>query len=120
MTSPAPARRSIPVSITLIRVLLTLSGFLSVVNGVIELGPASRLLAKWIGVALLGIGAASWLMVYRLRQPGPSLYAQSLVLVAAVVSVRVVQFFVFESPGMLPTLILPPPPSSSPCQLRGC
>src|SRR5262249_14990473 len=57
-----------PASITQSRVLLTLSGFLLVVNGVIDLGPLTGGLAKSIGIALILVGLACWLLVYRLSR----------------------------------------------------
>ena len=109
MTSPSSttAPHSPPRSITLIRLALILAGFLAVVNGTLELGPDAPPLARGIGVALIVVGLASWLMVYLLRKPGKSLRVETLVVVAATVVVHVVEYLVFRSPAILTTLILP-------------
>ncbi len=57
---------------SLARVLLTLSGFVSVVDGVVQLGPDARPPAGAVGVALVAVGLLTWALVGWMRRPGPT------------------------------------------------
>jgi len=109
MTSPSSTGipRLRPASITFIRILIVLSGFISTVNGILQLGPDAGSISKWIGVVLVALGLASWLLAYRLRRPGRSLYSATFALMAAIVVVRLAQFYAFRSPAILGSLLLP-------------
>ena len=96
-----------PASIAFVRVFVTLSGFVSVVNGLLQLGPDAGSISKWIGAVLVALGLASWFLVYRLRRPGRILFGVTLALMAAIVAVRLVQFYAFRSPAILGSLLLP-------------
>ena len=54
------------------RVLLVLLGFVAVVVGLVELGPDARPAARTIGLALVGLGLLSWVLVALLARPRPS------------------------------------------------
>lgn len=96
-----------PGPIQLIRVLFLVSGFISIVNGVIELAPGTRPIVQAIGIALVVVGAASWALVWQFRHPTGWLSAAAMAVVTAIIVVRVWQVLEVGSPAILGTLILP-------------
>lgn len=92
---------------TVVRVLLVVSGFVSVVSGLVELGPDARPAVRAIGVALVGVGLLTWTSVARLRRPGPVALRLVLLVVATVTAVRVVQALALGTPVVLLAVVLP-------------
>jgi hypothetical protein len=70
--------------VTLARVFFTLSGFISVTNGLIEVGPDARPAVKAAGVALILVGLLTWALVGRLRRSGPATVKQTAVVTVAI------------------------------------
>jgi alpha-beta hydrolase superfamily lysophospholipase len=93
--------------ITRARVLLTLSGFASVVNGLIELGPDARPAVKPVGVALIVIGLLTWAIVAWMRRPGPATVALTAAIAATLVAAWLAQFALLHSPAILLAIALP-------------
>ena len=92
---------------TLARVFFTLSGFISVTNGLIEVGPDARPAVKAAGVALILVGLLTWALVGRLRCSGPATVKQTAVVTVAIAAARVAQFAVLHSPTILLAIVLP-------------
>lgn len=92
---------------TFARVLLTLSGFISVVNGLIEVGPDARLAVRAVGVALVVSGVLTWALVWSTRRPGLAAVRPTVAVTLVVVAVRVVQVAVLHSPAVLLAVVLP-------------
>jgi alpha-beta hydrolase superfamily lysophospholipase len=96
-----------PGAITVARVLLLLSGFISVGNGLIELGPEARPAVRASGAALIVAGLLTWALVWRLRRPGTRLPALALAVAAVVTAARLGQFALLHTPTILAAIILP-------------
>ncbi|GAA1683360.1 hypothetical protein GCM10009765_35700 [Fodinicola feengrottensis] len=96
-----------PGAITWMRVLLTISSFLTLVNGIIGFGPDAGTTYHWIGAGLLVAGLATGWMVIRLRRPARSTSVLLLTVMAFVVVVRVLQYVAFDSVAILAALVLP-------------
>jgi alpha-beta hydrolase superfamily lysophospholipase len=92
---------------TLVRVLLTLSGFISVVNGLIELGPDARPAVKVAGVALIVAGLLTWALVAWMRRPRPAVVKLTATVAVVIAATRVAQFAVLHSPTILLAIVLP-------------
>jgi alpha-beta hydrolase superfamily lysophospholipase len=92
---------------TLPRVLLTLSGFISVVNGLIEVGPDARPAIKTVGIALIVVGLLTWALVWWLRRPGPATVKLTAAVTVAIAAARVAQFAALHSPAILLAIVLP-------------
>src|SRR4051794_41910157 len=74
---------------TLPRVLLTLSGFISVVSG------------------LIVVGLLTWALVWWLRRPGPATVKLTAAVTVAIAAARVAQFAALHSPAILIAIVLP-------------
>jgi alpha-beta hydrolase superfamily lysophospholipase len=92
---------------TLARVFLTLSGFISVVNGLIELGPETGGPVKAAGVALILVGLFTWWLVRRLRRPSDHAASLALGVAIALAAVRVWQYELVHAPTILAAVLLP-------------
>ena len=120
---------------TLARVLLTLSGFVSVVNGLIGFGPETRPAVKAAGATLVAAGLLTWAVVGWMGRPAPvqptlgqptfgqptpvqSTPVQSalgrstpvqltMVALVAVAATGAIQFAVVHSPIVLLAIVLP-------------
>lgn len=92
---------------TLARVLLTLSGFISVANGLIELGPDTRPAVKAVGVALIVVGLSTWALVGRMRRLGPATVKLTAAVAVGITAARVAQFAVLNAPVVLLAAVLP-------------
>jgi alpha-beta hydrolase superfamily lysophospholipase len=93
--------------VTTARVLLTLSGFVSVVNGVVELGPRAGPALVPVGIALVVVGLVTWALVWRLRRPGGRPVPLTAALTVAVAAARVPQWVAGQSPVVLLAIVLP-------------
>jgi alpha-beta hydrolase superfamily lysophospholipase len=89
------------------RVLLTLSGFVSVANGLIELGPDARPAVKAVGAALVLAGVLTWALVVRMRWPGPGIVKLTAAITLTIAAVRLIQFAVLHAPAILLAIVLP-------------
>src|SRR4051794_41939902 len=74
---------------TLPRVLLTLSGFISVVSG------------------LIVVGLLTWALVWWLRRPGPATVKLTAAVTVAIAAARVAQFAALHSSAILLAIVLP-------------
>jgi alpha-beta hydrolase superfamily lysophospholipase len=92
---------------TLARVFLTLSGFLSVANGLIELGPEARPVVRAAGVALVLVGLLTWALVGWMGRPRPAIVPVTAAVTVAIAAVRVAQFAVLHAPTILLAILLP-------------
>jgi alpha-beta hydrolase superfamily lysophospholipase len=92
---------------TLCRVLLTLSGFVSVVNGLIEVGPDARPATRTVGIALIVVGLLTWALVWWLRRPHPAVVELTAAVTVAIAAARVAQFAALHSPVILLAIVLP-------------
>jgi alpha-beta hydrolase superfamily lysophospholipase len=93
--------------VTVARVLLTLSGFLSVGNGLIQLGPDARPPVKATGAALLVAGLLTWALVAWLRRARPAAVPVAAAVTGAVAAARLAQFAVLHTPTILLAILLP-------------
>jgi alpha-beta hydrolase superfamily lysophospholipase len=93
--------------VTLARVLLTLSGFISLINGVIELGPLATPAERATGVALVVVGLLTWALVWRLRRLDPAAVRLTAAVAVAIAAARVAQFAVVQAPTILLALVVP-------------
>lgn len=101
-----PATRP-PRDIVVVRVLLVLTGFTSVLNGLLEQNPTYQA-STWIfGWLLVAFGVACWWLTYRLRGPGAGRRTEVLVLMALLVAIRGYQVIRFGSPAAAAGFILP-------------
>ena len=92
---------------TLARVFLTLSGFISVVNGLIQLGPDARPAVKATGAALVVAGLLTWALVGWLRRARPAAVPVTAAVTGAVAAARLAQFAVLHAPTVLLAIVLP-------------
>ncbi|HEY4460861.1 MAG TPA: alpha/beta hydrolase [Pseudonocardiaceae bacterium] len=88
-----------PRDIVVVRVLLVLTGFTSVLNGL--------LVQSLFGWFLVVFGLACWWLVFRLRAPGAGRRTEVLVLMALLVAIRIYQIVRFDAPTAASGLILP-------------
>jgi alpha-beta hydrolase superfamily lysophospholipase len=93
--------------VTLARVFLTLSGFICVVNGLIQLGPDARPAVKATGAALVAAGLLTWALVAWLRRARPAAVPVTAALTGAVAAARLAQFAVLHTPTILLAIVLP-------------
>src|SRR5690348_6017747 len=92
---------------TLARVVLTLSGFASIVNGLVELGPDARPPITVVGVALILLGVLTWALVGRMRRPGAAPVRLTAAVTVAVAAAQLAQFAILDSPAVLLAIALP-------------
>ncbi|MEU8513498.1 alpha/beta fold hydrolase [Kitasatospora sp. NPDC048722] len=95
-----------PRAVTVVRVLLLLTGTMTAVNGLLEQNPDYARSTHVLGCLLIALGAACWRLVLRLRAPGRG--TRELVAVLALLgSARVYQAVGLHSPTALTGLIGP-------------
>src|SRR3954453_15606189 len=92
---------------TLARVLLTLSGFLCAVNGLLGGGPDAPPATRTVGIALILVGLLTWALVWWLRRPRSATVVPPPAVVALIAAARVAQFTVLHSPVILLAIVLP-------------
>jgi pimeloyl-ACP methyl ester carboxylesterase len=96
-----------PRDIVVVRVLLVLTGFTSVINGLLEQNPTYQASSRIFGWLLVAFGVACWWLTYRLRRPGARRRTEVLVLMALLVAIRIYQVIRFGSPAAAAGVILP-------------
>jgi hypothetical protein len=96
-----------PRDIVVVRVLLALTGFTSVVNGLLEQNPADETSTHIFGWFLVAFGIACWWSTFRLRAPGQRRRVEVLVLMALLVAIRIYQIIRFDAPIAATGFILP-------------
>ncbi|WP_433076884.1 alpha/beta hydrolase [Dactylosporangium sp. CA-052675] len=87
--------------------LLTLTGFVCVVDGVVEFGPEAPPAAAAVGVALLLAGLLAWGLVASMRRPHRSTVRHTAIVLVAVVAAGVAQFALLHAVVALLTTALP-------------
>ncbi|MFD4530549.1 alpha/beta hydrolase [Kitasatospora sp. NPDC058397] len=100
-----PGRR--PRDVTVIRMLLLLTGVATVLNGLLEQNPAYPATTRGFGLLLAVFGLGCWWTVWRLRRPGTRLFGQLLVLLGLLAAIRVYQALRFDSALPAAGLVLP-------------
>jgi hypothetical protein len=93
--------------VTVARVLLTLSGFISLINGVIQLGPQASPPERATGVALVVVGLLTWALVWRLPRLGRAAVRLTTAVAVAIAAARVAQFAVVHAPTILLAVVVP-------------
>ncbi|MFC4949843.1 hypothetical protein [Pseudonocardia sp. GCM10023141] len=91
--------------VTVVRVLILITGFTSVVNGLLEQNPESETSTRVFGWFLVVLGLVCWWLVWRLRRPGGRVLL--LVLLGVLVAVRIYQMIRFATFLPATGLILP-------------
>jgi pimeloyl-ACP methyl ester carboxylesterase len=102
MTTTRPPR-----DIVVVRVLLVLTGFTSVLNGLLEQNPTDQASTRILGWLLVAFGVACWWLTFRLRRPGARRRSEVLVLMGLLVAIRIYQAIRFNSPAAAAGFILP-------------
>jgi alpha-beta hydrolase superfamily lysophospholipase len=95
-----------PRDITVVRLLLLLTGAGTAVNGLLELDPEYAATTHVLGYLLIAFGAACWWVVLRLRAPGRG-GRELAALLGLLVAIRIYQAVQFRSPSAAAGLILP-------------
>lgn len=96
-----------PRDVTVVRVLLLLTGFTSAVNGLLEQNPTYATSTRVFGWFLVAFGVACWWLTFRLRRPAPRLRTEVTVLLVLLVAIRIYQVVRFHTPAPAVGLILP-------------
>lgn len=89
----------------MVRVLLVVTGFTSVVNGVVEMNPDFETSTMVFGWFLVALGVACWALVWRMRRRGARTLL--LALLAVLVLVRIYQMVRFSTFLPASGLVLP-------------
>lgn len=96
-----------PRELTVVRVLLVLTGFGNVVNGLLEQNPTYETSTRVFGWLLVAFGVLCWGVTVRLRKPGRRSYEVVLAVLAALVVIRIYQVIRFGTFAPAAGLILP-------------
>jgi len=78
-----------PRDVTVVRVLLLLTGFTSAVNGLLEQNPTYVTSTRVFGWVLVAFGVACWWLTVRLRRPAPRSRTEVTVLLVLLVAIRI-------------------------------
>ena len=105
MTTPTTSRP--PRDIVVVRVLLVLTGFTSVLNGLLEQNPTYQTSTRVFGWLLVVFGLVCWWLTFRLRAPGARRRVEVLALMVLLVAIRIYQIVRFDSPIAATGFILP-------------
>lgn len=100
----APPR---PRDVTVTRVLMLLTGFGNVVNGLLEQNPTYVGSTRVFGWLLVAFGVVCWVVTWRLRRPGRRWYEVLVAVLAVLVVIRVYQVIRFSTFVPAAGLILP-------------
>ena len=84
-----------------------LTGFTSVLNGLLEQNPAYETSTHVFGWLLVAFGVACWWLVLRLRAPGARRRVEVLALMGLLVAIRIYQIVRFDAPLAATGFILP-------------
>lgn len=100
-------RAGLPRDVTIVRVLLVLTGFTSALNGLLEQNPTYATSTRVFGWVLVAFGVGCWWLVFRLRRPGPRTLAEVYALLVLLVAIRIYQIVRFQTAAPAGGLILP-------------
>ncbi|WP_328610219.1 lysophospholipase [Amycolatopsis sp. NBC_00345] len=103
MTQDSPRPRDV----TVVRVLLVLTGFGNVVNGLLEQNPAYPVSTRVFGWLLVAFGVGCWGVTVRLRRPGRRVAALVVAVVLLLVAIRIYQVVRFGTLAPAAGLVLP-------------
>jgi alpha-beta hydrolase superfamily lysophospholipase len=96
-----------PRDVTVVRVLMLLTGFSNVVNGLLEQNPSYVTATRVFGWLLVAFGLVCWVVTWRLRHPGRRHYELLVVVLAVLVVIRVYQVIRFSTFVPAAGLVLP-------------